>query len=159
MALIIGIVGGTDRTSSSASDQRMGTTLTKAALIIYVVIYVCVFLLAAKSASEFNVVPGGERRILAVVLFALPLLAVRILYSLIAYLGHISNFSILNNSADAVLVRTFMSILEEFLIVIAYTTVGLMVTPAYEPQRDPEDYNMSAHRVRKTSMTQQPNNS
>lgn len=155
VALIIGIVGGVDRTSSNTSDQRQGTSLVKAGLIIFLVVYVCILVLAAKSATQFSAVPVGEKRVLAVVLLALPLLAVRILWSLLAYFGHMSNFSILNNGAVAVLVRSFMSTLEESLVVIAYTVVGLMVGPAYGSQYDVESTTVPAlHQVQEANGSQ-----
>ena len=148
IALIIGIVGGSDRTDSSVSTQSTGTKLVKAALIIFLVIYICLFLLIAKSASETNELPPGEKRILFALIVALPLLGVRILFGLLAYFSTISTFSPTNGN---VLVRAFMAILEEILIVIVYTFAGILV-PKYGDARmgDREmDFSISATRVGK----------
>lgn len=110
----------------------------KAGLIIFLVIYAFLFVFGAKSVTEFNKVPVGEKRVLAAVLFALPLIGVRIAWSFIAYFGHGSTFSIISGSSMAIVVRAFMSLLEEFLVVIAYTIVGLLVPPAYGSQYDVE---------------------
>lgn len=123
--------------------------MVKSGLILFVLIYICIFLLTAKSVADFNTIPVGEKRVLAVVVFALPLLAVRILWSLLAYFSHTSTFSIVGTSSGDVVVRAMMAILEEFLIVIAYTIVGLMVPPAYAAQFDVES---------KSVGTQQPTN-
>lgn len=97
--------------------------------MILVLIYAILVCLAAKSASEFNKVPAGEKRILTAVLVAVPLLAVRILWGLLSVFTDISIFSGTDGSAA---VRVCMSILEEFIIVVTYTFVGLTV-PRYNP--------------------------
>ena len=68
------------------------------------------------------------------VLAALPLLAVRFLWTLLAYF---SNFKDFQTYGGSVIVRAFMSTLEEMLIVIAYTIVGLMI-PKYTGNLDSE---------------------
>ena len=116
------------------SDQKEGKTLLKAGVILFLIIYLCLVALAINSATELNRVPAGEKRILVVVLAALPLLAVRFLWVLLAYFGHFKDFQVYGGS---VIVRSFMSNLEEMLIVIAYTIVGLMI-PKYTGTQDPE---------------------
>ena len=125
--LILCIVGGVNQTSANASDQKQGKTLLKAGILIFLAIYVCLVALAAKSATEFNRIPAGEKRILVVVLAALPLLAVRFIWTLLAYFSDIQTFAIMGGSIVA---RVLMATLEEFLIVIAFTVIGLMV-PRY----------------------------
>ena len=133
-ALIICIIGGTDLTSSKVSDQKEGKTLLKAGVIIFLIIYLCLVALAINSATELNRVPAGEKRILVAVLAALPLLAVRFLWTLLAYFSDFKDFQTYGGS---VIVRAFMSTLEEMLIVIAYTIVGLMI-PKYTGNLDSE---------------------
>ena len=136
IALIICIVGGSDLTDSSVSEQSTGKKLVKAGLIIFLIIYICLFLLIAKSVGEISSIPSGEKRVLFVLIAALPLLGVRILFSLLAYFSTISTFSPLNGN---ILVRAFMSTLEEILVVIAYALAGIMVSK-YDnaTMRDPE---------------------
>ena len=136
IALVICIVGGSDLTDSSVSEQNTGKKLIKAGLIIFLVIYICLFLLIAKSVGEISSIPSGEKRVLFVLIVSLPLLGVRILFSLLAYFSTISTFSPINGN---VLVRAFMSILEEILIVIAYALAGILV-PKYGNAKvgDPE---------------------
>ena len=128
------IIGGTDETSSKVSDQKEGKNLLKAGVLIFLVIYLCLVALAINSASEFKRIPTGERRILVVVLAAMPLLAVRFLWTLLAYFSDFKDFQIYGGS---VIVRVFMATLEEMLIVIAYTIVSLMI-PKYTGNLDPE---------------------
>ena len=114
------------------SDQKDGKTLLKAGIIVFLVIYLCLVALALNSATEFNRIPAGEKRILVVVLAALPLLAVRFVWTLLAYFSDFKDFQIYGGS---VIVRAFMATLEEMLIVIAYTIVGLMI-PRYTGNQD-----------------------
>ena len=127
VALIIGIVGGSDLTDSSISEQNTGQKLIKAALIIFLIIYICLFLLIAKSISEIRCLPPGEKRVLLALAVALPLLGVRLLFSFLAYFSTIPTFSLTSGN---VLVRAFMANLEEILIVIGYTLAGILV-PVY----------------------------
>ena len=116
------------------SDQKEGKTLLKAGVIIFLIIYLCLVALAINSATEINRVPAGEKRILVAVLAALPLLAVRFLWTLLAYFSDFKDFQTYSGS---IIVRAFMSTLEEMLIVIAYTIVGLMI-PKYTGNLDSE---------------------
>ena len=131
IALIICIVGGSDLTDNSVSEQSTGKKLIKAGLIIFLIIYICLFLLVAKSASEINDLPSGEKGILLALTVALPLLGVRIFFSLLAYFSTISTFSPTHGDT---FVRAFMATLEEILIVIAYTSAGILV-PKYRDAR------------------------
>lgn len=124
VALIIGIVGGSDLTDRSIAAQNTGQKLIKAALIIFVVIYICLFLLVAKSTSEKERLPPGEKRVLLALIFALPFLGVRLLFSILEYFSTISTFSPIGGN---VLVRAFMANLEEILIVMGYTLAGILV--------------------------------
>ena len=128
VSLILFIVGATRETSDTSSKRSSGKTMIKVSLLLLVLIFAILFLLAAKSASEFNKIPAGEKRILIAILVAIPLLAVRILWAILSVFTHISTFSSTHGSAA---VRVCMAILEEFLIVVIYTFVGLTV-PRYE---------------------------
>lgn len=124
ISVVLFIVGATDENSDSRSDQSSGKTLIKVAFMLFVSVYAIVFVLAAKSASEFNQIPAGERRVLVVVLVAIPLLAVRIL---LGFLSLFTNWSIFSTTNGSPAVRVCMSIVEEFIIVVIYTFVGLTV--------------------------------
>ena len=123
--LILGIVGGIKEASDSASDQKQGRAMVKAVIVLFTVIYAVLFVLTAKSVSEFRTVPADEKRILAVIMVALPLIAVRILWSLLTVFLNDGTFSIFHGNTT---VRIVMATAEEFIVVIAYTILGL-VTP------------------------------
>ena len=132
VALIICVVGGSDLASASPSDRRTGAKLVKAGLVIFLLIYTCLFLLVAASARALAALPPCEKRLLLALMAALPLLGLRILYSLLAYFSTISTFSATDGS---VVVRAFMAVLEEMLIVVGYASVGILV-PADRDARE-----------------------
>lgn len=125
--LILCIIGAVDQTSAKLSDQKQGKVLLKAGVLVFLGIYLCLVALATNSATEFNRIPAGEKRILTVILVALPLLAVRFTWTLLAYFSNFHTFRIYGGS---VIVKFWMATLEELLIVIAFTAIGLM-TPKY----------------------------
>ena len=124
VALVLAIVGGSDLTDKSISERNTGQKLIKVALIIFLVIYICLFLLVAKSTSEMERLPLGEKQVLLALIVALPLLRVRLLFSILEYFTKISTFS---PTRGNVLVRAFMASLEEIVIVIGYTLAGILV--------------------------------
>ena len=106
--------------------------MLKAGIIIFLVIYAVLFAVAAYTALDFQKVPSGEKRILAAVLLALPLVIPRLLWSILAYFASIPTFNLITGS---IIVRACMSTLEELLIIIMYTVVGLIVPAAYSREQ------------------------
>ena len=129
VALILCIVGGIDLTSKTTSAHTTGQKLTKAALIIFLIIYLSLFLLIAKSTAEMGRLPPGEKPVLSALIIALPLLGVRLCFSFLEYFSTISDFS--PTSGD-VLVRGLMANLEEVLVVIGYILAGMVVPVSRE---------------------------
>ncbi|PWY69702.1 hypothetical protein BO70DRAFT_343954 [Aspergillus heteromorphus CBS 117.55] len=126
IALALAISGGTDQASSDVSEHAGGKTQTRAAIIIFLAIYIATCLLWSISLSEIHIMVSSQRRIYRVVAIALPLIAVRLLYSLLGDFGKDnSQFSIVDGS---VAIRLCMATIEEFLVVLMYTILGV-VTP------------------------------
>lgn len=73
--------------------------------------------------TESRNVPQGEKRILYAVLSSLPLLAVRLLYSLLADFADNSTFNILKGNATA---QLCMAIIEEFIVTCLFLLAGSM---------------------------------
>ncbi len=99
---------------------------------MFVVVYSILCLLAGYTTSEFAKVPRGEKSILIALLAALPLLGVRLLWSVLSNFVHAAIFNTRSETSGHTIARVFMANLEEFFIVIAFTVVGLMV-PRYVP--------------------------
>ena len=128
LALILSIVGGTRISSSDSSNFSSGETFEKAGVIIFLISYLAIVGFAILTTAEFSNLPRGEKRILYAVLASLPLLAVRLLYSLLADFEDNHTFNIVDGNAT---VQLCMAIIEEFIITFFFLVSGF-VAPALE---------------------------
>jgi hypothetical protein len=124
IALILCIVGGTDESDSSSSEIVTGKRDTKIGVIIFLVIYLLLFALSIITMKDIGNASKGEKRVYFAVLGAIPLLGVRLLWSLLSAFSNNPSFSIMSGKP---LVQFFMATLEEFVIVVFYTLVGLTI--------------------------------
>jgi hypothetical protein len=122
IALALAIIGGTDEADTDASDISNGKKYLKIAILLFLAIYLLLCTLTIITMKDVGNAPRGEKLIYFAVLGALPLLAIRILYSILAAFSNNQNFSIFNGKP---LIQLFMAIIEEFVIVCFYTLVGL----------------------------------
>ena len=76
---------------------------------------------------------SSQKRIIGVVLMALPLIACRLLYSLISGFSHDRRFSLVSGD---VTIRLCMATIEEFLVVLMYTILGIL-TPRSDANKLP----------------------
>lgn len=125
VALILCVTGGMDATDTNPSDRASGKSHTRIGVMIFFAIYLILGALSIITMKDFGRADQSEKRVFLAVLAALPLLAVRILYSILSAFSNNSVFSILDGNA---VVRLFMAIIEEFLIVLFYTIAGLIAT-------------------------------
>jgi hypothetical protein len=123
IALILSISGGTDQSSSNASNHASGKTETRAGIILFLLIYIVTWILWLVTVRDTTLMDQSQKRIFFVVLFALPLIAVRILYSLISDFGNNPRFSFINGDTK---VQLGMATIEEFIVVLMYTLLGVM---------------------------------
>lgn len=121
IALILCIAGGIDEAGSKLSE---GQKLMKIGIATFAVIYVLLFALSVITMKDVGNAPREEKRIYMVVLIALPLIAVRLLWSILSAFGHSSDFSL---NSPKPLIQLFMATVEEFIVVVCYTTVGLLI--------------------------------
>lgn len=124
IALILCISGGSDEASTNPSDQKSGKTEIRVGIIMFIFIYIGLFLLTMITARDFNKIPGGERRMFVAIVLSLPFLAVRILYSILSQFSNSKTFSMMNPQIWA---RILMSVIEECVVVIMFTIVGLTI--------------------------------
>ncbi|KAJ5901619.1 hypothetical protein N7495_002147 [Penicillium taxi] len=125
IALILAISGGTDQASSDASDQASGKTETQAAIIIYLIVYIVTCFLWVISVKNLQDMQSSQKRMFFCVFIALPLIACRLIYSLISDFGHNSQFSLVDGDPR---IQLAMATIEELIVVFIYTILGL-VTP------------------------------
>ncbi|KAJ6032056.1 hypothetical protein N7540_002788 [Penicillium herquei] len=125
IALILAISGGSDQASSNISEHAGGKKETQAAIIIFLLIYVMTCLLFIITVRDLHEMLPSQKRIYTCIFFALPLIAVRLLYSLISDFGHDAKFSLIDGDPS---VQLAMATIEEFLVVLMYTILGV-ITP------------------------------
>ncbi|KAL2811475.1 hypothetical protein BJX63DRAFT_433322 [Aspergillus granulosus] len=125
IALILAISGGTDQASSNASDHKGGRAETRAAIILFLIIYLVLGFLWIITARDLGLMVPAQKRIYFAMLLALPFMAVRLLYSILGGFVHDPKFSIFDGSVS---VRLWMATIEEFVVVFLYTILGI-VTP------------------------------
>lgn len=133
VALILGIVGGTDLISSDPAKRTSGQSLLKASAIVFLLAFLFLTVLAALYVVSWRNLPSGETRIYAAILFALPLLAVRLIYSLLVDFVNNSTFS---TTGGDVFVQLGMAIIEEMIITIVFIIAGLVAPPSKQRSGD-----------------------
>lgn len=123
LAFILAIIGGTRISSSDSSKHSSGESFEKAGVIIFLISYIAIVAFTMLTMTEARNLPQGEKRILYAVLASLPLLAVRLLYSLLADFADNSTFNILSGNAT---VQLCMAIIEEFIVSCLFILAGFM---------------------------------
>jgi hypothetical protein len=123
IALILSISGGTDQASSTVSDHATGKTETRAGIILFLAIYVAACILWASTLRDATLMNSSQKRLFFAVLLALPLIAVRLLYSLISDFGNNPQFSLINGDTK---IQLGMATIEEFIVVLIYTILGVL---------------------------------
>ncbi|KAL4942031.1 hypothetical protein BDV06DRAFT_222531 [Aspergillus oleicola] len=125
IALGLAIGGGTNTASSDPSEQSTGKAETKGAIILFLVMYIALLLLWIITVRDVRKMDGPQKRIYFAVFVALPFLAVRMVYSLMSSFGSDKRFSMIYGDVG---VRLGMATIEEFVVVVLYTVLGV-VTP------------------------------
>lgn len=92
IALILSIIGGLDQYSSDTSEHSGGKTETRVGIILFLAIYIVLCILWSTTVKDLPRMAPSQKRIVGVVLIALPLIACRLLYSLVADLAMTVDF-------------------------------------------------------------------
>jgi hypothetical protein len=129
IALILSIVGGTSSISSTGVYNVQ--TTSKAGILLYIVCYLALALMALLTLRNTFYLTSGETRIMWAVFVALPLLLVRLIYSLLVIFDHKQRYSLIDGSA---LIHALMAVVEEMLIILIYLGVGWTLTPSTVPK-------------------------
>ncbi|KAF1937187.1 hypothetical protein EJ02DRAFT_458942 [Clathrospora elynae] len=124
VGLILGIAGGTSGTVQPDGTVKVATT-SKAGIALYIVAYVGIVLVYLVSVPRASVIPDQERRVPVAIIFALPFVLVRLIYSACSVFLHSHLFNIVTGN---VAVRVAMAVIEEFIVVAIYIALGFLVT-------------------------------
>ena len=125
IALILSIAGGTS--SISPTGVYKVQTTSKAGIILYIVCYLALCLMALLTLRNTFYLTSEGTRIMWAVFIAMPLLLVRLIYSLLVIFDHSQRFSLISGSA---LIHALMAVVEEMLIILIYLGVGWTVVPS-----------------------------
>ncbi|KAH3920118.1 hypothetical protein HBH56_000110 [Parastagonospora nodorum] len=124
LGLILSIVGGTSGTIEPGGAVQVAAT-SKVGIVLYIVAFVVMLFVYSVSIRSTSVIAKQERRIPAAIVFALPLILVRLIYAACAVFLHNHLFNIITGSMA---VQVSMAIIEEFLVSAIYVAVGFLVT-------------------------------
>jgi hypothetical protein len=119
VGLILCIVGGTSSTSSDG--VYVPQTETKVGVVLYMVAFIALAAVAGVSAAKLSNAPTQEKRLVLVVLIALPLIFVRLIYTLLSVFAHNRHFSLITGT---IAIKIVMAVLEEMAVVILYLAIG-----------------------------------
>lgn len=131
-ALVIAIVGGTDESNSSVSDQKTGKALMETAAIIFLVMYLSLAAIALLGVTRLRYVLTEEHRLLRATVIALPFLLVRILYTQLTTFSKPG--SIFYYRSVNVYVLAFMQFAMEAIVVTIFIIAGAMTPKWIKPQ-------------------------
>ena len=129
IALILSIVGGTSSISSTGVYKVQPTS--KAGIFLYIVCYIALGIMALLTLRHNFYPTSSEVRIMWAVFIALPLLLVRLIYSLLVTFDHSQRFSLVDGSA---LIHALMAVVEEMLIILVCLGVGCTLVPSAVPK-------------------------
>jgi len=132
VSLILCIAGGTSSTSSTGAYTPQ--TTTKVGVILYLLAFLALCFIAATTMRKLSNAPKDEKRLVWAVLIALPLILVRIIYSILSVFHHDHDFNLITGS---VAIHVVMAILEEMAVVIIYLVVGWMAEALAPADRGP----------------------
>ena len=148
---MLAVIGGTKLSSTDHDKEQTGQKYEKAGGVVFLLSYIGLLGLAMLTMIEIRNLPWGERRVLIAVLAALPLLAVRLLYGLLADFKDDSTFGILGGNAT---VQLCMAILEEMVVTVFFLVAGVMAPSFRTFESQPEQLALNqkgAQYVRETA--------
>ena len=96
--------------------------MTQTGIVIFLIIFFIVAAIAIITLVSMGSIPNSEKRVLSGVLLALPLILVRIMYSIFADFIDNSTFTLFDGN---VTVQLCMATIEEIIVTIVYIAVGL----------------------------------
>ncbi|KAK4898121.1 hypothetical protein LTR27_004127 [Elasticomyces elasticus] len=119
IGLILSIAGGTSSVSSTGVYKSQ--TTSKAGIALYLVCFLALCIVTMITLKNSSYLMAGENRLIWAVIIAMPLILIRLIYSLLIVFHHSHTFSLINGSA---LVHALMAVVEEMLVVLMYLGVG-----------------------------------
>ena len=119
IGLILGITGGV--IASKASNPFHLNPYTKAAIVLFTVVYIVVIIILILLLLRISRVKLGERRLLFVVAICSPFVATRLIYGLISDFANNHSF---NSTYGNLPIYLCMAVIPEIIVVIMCVPVG-----------------------------------
>jgi len=121
-------VGGAFLGDNTQGNNSEGHTLQRVGVLLFLAIYVGLLLVAVRIFTRRDQIASGDNVILMAVMASLPLLAIRLVFSILVVFDVGGNtFNYASQSDAAVIADALMCILEEFAIVAIYLAAGFAV--------------------------------
>ncbi|KIW89204.1 uncharacterized protein Z519_10056 [Cladophialophora bantiana CBS 173.52] len=134
VGIILSIISSTSRFGDNTTDASTGFSELKAAVCLFLVVFVADILITGHCFLKISHILPGERRLLFAVALSLPFMAVRMIFSLLCVFANDPKwFSTWSLDWAAVLVNGIMGVLMEAIIVTIFILAGLTTAPAALP--------------------------
>lgn len=133
VALILGIAGGIESSSSIAKGSYNPNNLVKAGIALFIISFVAIVVATIMVAFYVSHADKGEKRIFVAVAISIPFILVRLIYSIMVTYTHVRIFNQLTGSPTALLC---VALLEEFIVVIIYEGIGVTLPKVPKPLPD-----------------------
>ena len=133
IGLVLGIIGGVDASNHIATGGGYHPgPLNKAGTALFIVAYVVIVLATIMISFHASHAEPGEKRLVLAVAISLPFILVRLIYAIMATFTKINSF---NQITGSVTILLCMSLIMEFIVVLAYEVTGLGLPTIPKPQQ------------------------
>lgn len=122
VALILCIVGAT---STDDPATIYSETTLQVGVILFAVVLVALMLLSAAAAIGYRKTGRGERQLVIALCVSLPLLMIRVIYSIVSCFGSHAPGSILASATKGEFLQIFLANIEEMAVTVIYICAGL----------------------------------
>lgn len=134
--LILAIIGGIDASSSDTDKVSEGSKFTKIGVILFIAALVIYTFIAISLSPKRAYLDAGERHLHSAVLLSVPLIGLRILYSvLVVFANKPDTFSTVTNTDKVVIIEGIMTLLPEILVEVLYLLAGFHLSRNEGPIR------------------------
>ncbi|CAI4218422.1 unnamed protein product [Parascedosporium putredinis] len=133
IAVGLSIKGGSDMAKQLGNAAP--NSFSKAAVVLFTLVYVGAVAIFALLLQELQVVPLGEKRLLACFAACLPFIVVRLIYALLANFSHGREFSSINGNPT---IWLCMSVVMEFIVVTIVIGISLTLKKLEKPTKASE---------------------
>ena len=128
VGVILAIVGGVNSSSSPVPTQV--NSKTKVGVVLFLLAWLALCILLAIITIRISSVEPGEKRLVLAVAISVPLILVRLIYSL---LGSFSKNHAFSSITGSVTINLCMAVIEEFVVVIVLLGTGFTLRVLPKP--------------------------